>query len=623
MKPCKTLFSSVHRRVNACLFIFFACCSLHIAAQDTIPAISLDSAVVNMSKQLRIFPQEKLYLQTDKPYYITGEKIFFRAHLVDAVMHVPAPMSRYVYVELINPLDSTAVRVKIRPDNEMFFGHISLPEEMPAGVYKLRAYTNFMKNIGENYFFTKIIRIGDPHVLNIKTETSFRFEGEKKVIMDIRFADLKMAEYLKPKTINVRINDGELTTVKPDKEGLASIKFNLSADEQKRVAYVELPESRPYKQYIRIPYPDDKYDVSFYPEGGYLVSGALCNVAFKAVRSDGSSAVVSGEVFDNKGEQVASFSSFHDGMGNFIITPKAGENYYAICKNEKGVEVRFDLPEVRQDASALKISTSKDRFWIAVNRSGGQQVQDTLYLLIHCNGMVQYADVWDNSRDFVLISQANFPSGIVHFILLSRDMQILSERLTFVWNDDQAQVSFETNKPVYKRREQVLAVAGIKDDSGKPLAGTFSLAVTDDKEVKIDSCRNILEYFLLSSGLKGYIENPAFYLKRDKKSLMAMDLLMMTNGWRRYDIPNVLKGKFATLREPLEIGQEISGIIKGGLLSKPSDKAKVSILAPKQHYIDITEADRKGAFVFRGFEYPDSTQFFVHATSKNGRSTVE
>ena len=48
--------------------------------------------------QLAVFPQEKIYLHTDKPYYLSGERIWFRAHLANAATHIPEPVSRYVYV---------------------------------------------------------------------------------------------------------------------------------------------------------------------------------------------------------------------------------------------------------------------------------------------------------------------------------------------------------------------------------------------------------------------------------------------------------------------------------------------------------------------------------------------
>ncbi len=603
--------------------ILFFCCFAALSAQESEIFSPLDSAVFNIRKQVQVFPQEKIYLQTDKPYYITGEKIFFRAHLIDALTHTPAPVSRYVYVELIDPVDSIVTRLKVLPEDEMYFGQFSLPEDMPEGVYKIRAYTNFMRNSGEDYFFSKMIRIGDPHALHVKTETSFTFEEDKKVVMELRFADIKMQEYLKPKTISVCINKGKTMAVKPDKEGVARIRFNLPHIARERVAYVELDDRRVYKQYIRIPYPEGHYDVSFYPEGGYLIADVLCNVAFKSLKSNGLYENITGEVYDSRGESVTIFSSAFQGMGAFIFTPKAGEQYYALCRNEKGVEMRFNLPEVRTDVPGLKINSSKDKCWVTVNRSSSHK-NDTLYLLVHEKGEVQYAGRWNEKKEYLLFNKDDFTSGIVHFILLSSDLRPLSERLVFIWHEkDQVVTSFKTDKESYGKREKVSTLTELKDNSLQPVPGTFSITVTDDKDVKTDTCRNILESFLLSSELKGYIECPACYFSEGKRSQTSLDLLMMTQGWRRYDIPRVITGNLQFPKEPLEMGQVISGTVKGGLFSKASEKAKVSIIAPKRGYFDITEADKNGRFVFQGFEFPDSTQYIVYALSKKGGKRVE
>jgi len=142
--------------------------------------IPLDSAVHNILIQVLLFPQEKLYLQTDKPYYISGEKVFFRAFLLNAFSHAPSNMSRYVYVELINPADSVVLRQQIRPEKNLFFGALPLPEELPGGNYKLRAYTRFMENLGEDYFFSRYLRIADPPGSSVVIETEFDFEDAKK-----------------------------------------------------------------------------------------------------------------------------------------------------------------------------------------------------------------------------------------------------------------------------------------------------------------------------------------------------------------------------------------------------------------------------------------------------------
>lgn len=124
---------------------------------------SADSITTFFTEQLALYPQEKLYLQIDKSEYISGETLWFRAHLVDALLHQQANASRYVYVELIDPLEAVVSRVKIRPDSiGCFHGHLLLEEGLPEGDYMLRAYTLYMKNQGDDYFFKKNIRIINP-----------------------------------------------------------------------------------------------------------------------------------------------------------------------------------------------------------------------------------------------------------------------------------------------------------------------------------------------------------------------------------------------------------------------------------------------------------------------------
>ncbi len=111
-----------------------------------------DSLIGNIIEQIVLFPQEKLSVHTDKPLYISGEKIWFRAWLVDAVLHTPV-INQYVYVELISPLNTFVTRVKIRPDHGAYSGFIDLDQRLPEGNYTLRAYTENMLNMGEDYFF--------------------------------------------------------------------------------------------------------------------------------------------------------------------------------------------------------------------------------------------------------------------------------------------------------------------------------------------------------------------------------------------------------------------------------------------------------------------------------------
>ena len=539
-------------------FLSIYLCSVFLSSAQADDKLPLDSALSNILMQIYLFPQEKMYLQTDRPYYISGEKIFFRAFLLNALTHQPTEMSRYVYVELINSKDSVVVRHQIRPENNIHYGAISLPENLPQGNYRIRSYTRFMENIGDDYFFTQPVYIADPEV------------------------DLQIQE-------------------------------NYSSDE--------------------------KFEVIFYPEGGNLIAGQSCNIAFKALSSNGNAIEISGEIFDSQNNQQTNFSTVHEGMGRFILKPEAGQKYYAICQ-AGNQNIKVNLPETKTDACALATVWRQNKLWISVKQSE-ETFSQKMYLFIHTGGLTIYANEWDFSKEFVTIDKNNFPDGISHIFLLNEDFYPLSERLVFALNDDWLTADIKTQKDNYKTRDFVkldVECQGIvgqahNDKSTHGMAGqarndsimgSFAISITDDKDIKIDKTSNILTNILLTSELKGYIAAPSYYFQKDNREAeFAADLLMMTHGWNRYNIPSAMRGDFQFLTVPNEESQLLTGIVKGGLLSKPYKNASVMVLSTNSSFFDQMETDENGLFKFDNFEFPDSTNYFIQALSKRGKGIVE
>ena len=127
---------------------------------------------------------------------------------------------------------------------------------------------------------------------------------------------------------------------------------------------------------------------------------------------------------------------------------------------------------------------------------------------------------------------------------------------------------------------------------------------------------------LLSSELKGYIENPAYYLQDNTESAIALDYLMLTHGWRRYNIPEVIKGNYEKPQFPFQTSQEISGKVKSGSQSGPVSDCDILIMS-KDGDFGLATSDTNGSFLYKDFEYPDSASFFVQALGKKGSSSVE
>ena len=580
----------------------------------------VDSVVNNIAKQLLVFPQEKIYLHTDKPYYITGEKIFFRAFLLDAFSNKAAVLSRYVYVELINPADSVVERLKIRKDeNNLFYGAIPLSEELPQGDYKIRAYTQYMYNQGESSFFSKQVKISDPEILSIQVQPDFQFTEDGKVNTSLRFINAKTKEAIQPQSVTLRLNQDPPFTGKTDKEGWIRVKLTVPNEALTRVLYVELTDDKHiFRQYISIPYPEGDFDVSFYPEGGHLIAGQSANVAFKALSAERRTLDIKGEVIDSKGNTVAEFKTFHDGMGDFYINPQAGEHYQAVCRYGNRT-LKFDLPEVQKNTFALKATFQNNKLWIAINKYDSLPCPE-LYLVIHSRGSVIYAEAWNQEKGFIAFDTSIFPSGINHILLFTKDLQIVSERLVFLMNDDNGIAEFQTQKEAYRKREQVQAEIQLKDETQQPVKGNFSIAVTNDREVVADTTLSILSGILLRSELRGTVENPEYYFQKGNKDVKtAADLLMKTQGWTRYAIPNMIRGELSYPKIPFEASQEITGTVKSGLLSKPAKNFKMSLISLNNGFFDVAETDENGRYVFRNFEFPDSTKYVIQVLNSKGK----
>ncbi|MDR2233288.1 MAG: TonB-dependent receptor plug domain-containing protein [Tannerella sp.] len=559
------------------LTVWFLALSLFVLRGQTAHDDLLWEIATNFENQLATFPQEKLHVHTDRDVYVSGEKIWFRAYVTDAATLMPETESRYVYVELIDSRDSLVNRVMIRRENGMFCGYMPLNEIVPDGDYTLRAYTKYMENKGDDFFFKKNIRIGNIGSSQFSVSGS-RIENEGNG---------------KKKEIAGHVRNDESGKV---------IAGQAKTD----------------------------FDVSFFPEGGNLVEGAFCKVAFKALNSKGYSEAISGELIDENGTVITNIETFHAGMGAFSFMPKQGKRYMIKCRNTDGLEKQFELPNTERNAISLTVTQHNNRITVGVLKT----IQTSLspyYLLAHCRGAVFHFSSIKNLSEPIAFQSEDLPEGVLQLILLDEQMNPLSERLVFNKNHINEKLDFKTDKPIYEKREKVTVT--IKPPQAPPEEGQApslservgvrcSIAITDDKDIPADSTTTILSTLLLSSELKGYIENPAYYLQDNIESAVAMDLLMLTHGWRRYNIPEVVKGNYEDPQIPFEKSQTISGLVKSQARSLPVADGEVLMMA-KNGDTGLTATDIDGRFVFRDFEYPDSTSYFIQALNKRGGSGVE
>lgn len=612
-------------RILILIFLFGVNFSGVFARQQPENAL-IDSIKNRFIKQSAVFPQEKIYVQTDKYYYVTGETVRLRAHLTDAMSHIPDSTSRYIYAELINPHDSIICRVKIRPENNAYSGYITLPETIAEGEYTLRCYTRYMENLPEDYFFKRKIKIGTPLSALYRTETTFRYakNDKKKIEANLKFIDLKTKETIVPENIIAKYRNSFSRKVKINNDYAGNISFPVSADNIILLEYTY--KGKFHKQFIPVFTEDNDFVVDFFPEGGNPVDQTPNKIAFKALNNYGKGENITGIVVNRSGDTLCVFKSDHLGMGYFILGTTPEEDISVVCTNDKNSEKTFSLPFSGYNKAGLQTAWKDNKLFIHVRKSPVLSPNDSLYLIVHCRGTLLSALKWDNEEDFMFIEQEKMPAGVIHLLLADSDLNPVSERLVFNMNRQNiADYKFSTNKTSYNRRDLVKAELNLTDHENNPLFANLSVAVTDDKDIRPDSCVNILTSMLLTSDLRGYIESPTYYFREENtEAERNLDILMMTQGWRRYDIKKTIKGDIEKPSGEIETSQRITGTVKGGLfMNKASAGFPITIISTDLRLMGETSTDKNGRFVFKNFELPDSTQYIVQGRTKKGGKRVE
>lgn len=271
--------------------------------------------------------------------------------------------------------------------------------------------------------------------------------------------------------------------------------------------------------------------LNFFPEGGNLVAGLSSNVAFRATDAEGNPMQLEGSIRNSKGEELTRFSTYHDGMGIFELTPATGENYYAETKAGK-----FPLPETVSKGITVNIMPHEQGLFYEVQQNRDDPDFTAAYLV----GQMQHRVVFRKELNTGaatsfqgVVNTLQLRSGIIQITFFNRKGMPLAERLWFNNNREYVQageIIADTvdTRPRARNRFRI----ALKDT----VEGNFSVSVVDaDYETSLHRQENIITSLLLTADLQGYVHNPHYYFSANNDSVKtATDLLMMTHGWRRF-----------------------------------------------------------------------------------------
>ena len=565
---------------------------------------------------------EKLYLATDKPYYSAGETLYFSGFLVHATLLTRFSDTEFIYAELISPEGRLVERVKVCADHKQFVGTFALSPRLSAGRYTLRAYSRWQTNFDMGYFFSREIEIGNTIDDAVMPIVSYRTNDNGTVSAFVRLIDdnglpLASTQVRYRTIVDTRSRNGSART---DDKGSIEIRFKPSDNPTDCIELNVRANNRELSRFVQMPSFSDDFDVQFCPESGNLVGGILQVVAIKAQTANGSSVAVEGKVYDDAGNFVTDIATEYKGMGRFVINASPDRKYYAECASASGLTKRFDLPAVAGSGIVVRVIRQVDGYTFFVQATPDVPIADYA-AVVHSRGAVM--SVVENLSHPAKLRNSDMFDGIAQVSIVNKlTRRIVAERLFYVRDGRFAAADIATDKEQFEQRDKVTLSLDVRDSEGKPAAGNFALSVTDAASVALDeNAPNIFSYMLLSSDLKGEVEDPGAYFTADGKArLEQLDLLMLTNGWRRYSLDAVLRHDFPRIMYPVEDSQRICGSVFGlfGRARKPS----IVVMNTQTKQVEAFELNESNNFIISGLDAFSTTSYIVQALNKKGKDTT-
>jgi hypothetical protein len=271
-----------------------------------------------------------------------------------------------------------------------------------------------------------------------------------------------------------------------------------------------------------------------FPEGGYLVSGIESKLAFKAVNVKGEPIDVAGTLYENV-TPLLTFKSIHAGMGSLEFKPSFGKKY-TIRLIKPAIDSTFLLPEIHIAGITLQlVGRDKESISFKVSQIPDSNQED-IYLRIQCRGIVYGMTMAKlNSELRIKMPLADLPQGITEVTLFNSSLVPIAEWLVYINCDRKLNIVAGLSKEIFPTRGKATLKITVKDENGKPVVANFGVTVFDKLYQNPQDSNNILTHYYLSSQLKGRIYNPSFYFNSNNKGRdEALDLLMLTQGWRKY-----------------------------------------------------------------------------------------
>lgn len=500
---------------------------------------TLEGWADRLDVQSQLLPQEITFVHMDNSCYFQGDTVFYKAYVVRSDNGKLSDLSRVLYTELLDNDGYLIERQILKLEDGQAHGSFCLSDTLYCGYYELRAYTRWQLNWGV-------------------------YEHEHSDRTKYWFFNRKMEEeYFR------------------DYDKLYSRVFPVYKKPSEPGDYAHDMALRPLRRYYRTREEKPQAEIAFFPEGGSWIAGVEQRIAFEANSDEGEHLDGTLVVRNRQGEEVARARTEHRGRGVLTLKGQAEEKYKAEFTWGQGYKSEAKLPKAEADGVVLQVEQRDEALCLHIETEG-TAASDSLGLTILSGGILRHHQAITQSDIELPLSM--LPNGIAQVTVYDRQGRVWADRLTFVRHamSSMQPIAFEGIQDGYEPYSQ------IKLNINAQRSGNISLAVHDKAlSEPTNDDGSLLTELLLSSQIKGFVEQPGYYFEKDdERHRRHLELLMMVQGWRRFQWHG-LTHTFEQ-KQPMEKYRLLTGgVYNMDILPKhPYDPARID----HGHWISISES---------------------------------
>jgi len=551
------LIKHFHMMIRKFSFLsLFVLVAITVTAQKTLTVDEIKNGLLNPYTNYFTANREMVYTQFNKSQYLAGDDIWFTSWVLNAGNKQPIFNTSKLYVELWSADKKMISRKILYVKGGTTSNNIHIADTLVPGTYCFRAYTNWMRNFYEEKDFNVSLSILGPTVKKINSASTANSKSS-------------------------------------------------------------VPLTDPLKPAIQ-----SAYDIQFLPEGGHFIEGIDNVFGVKVTDAFGRGVPVKGKVIDADNKEITSFTTSQLGMTSFTIAENTITTYRSVITLPDGSTREVKLPETEKQGVAINITSHPDdEVWIRLQINPLARSQNQSYvLMVHANGVKYHLYKIDFTKVpsvQIKINRNDMGNGVIYATLFNEDFKPISERLFYNQNTA-IRGSLSLTATALQKDSIKLTVTASDSASKAPIANlSFSVLPGGTKMNRFTT--SLLAESRLRPALRGDIENPDYYFeKNDTVHQKALNILMLIQGWRKYDWQEITNNVTHLYQYPEENAFTINGSVKNWIRNKPELKSMVNLFSPLNKITMQSTVDEEGKFNFNNLYLTDSSYVIVYATSIKG-----